>query len=85
MQSRSAVATSSRKPSGAWRSINTLPVISAMPRSCAAANKASAETLCTVGNTAALVVPWANSASKNRAAPAAATAGSAYWLSLGKV
>jgi hypothetical protein len=49
MQSRSACATSSRSPSGAWRSISTLPAMRRMPRAWAAVNSASTDTLCTVG------------------------------------
>ena len=45
-----------------------------MPRAAAASNSRSTLTLCTVGNTTALVVPWASSASRKRAAPARATA-----------
>ena len=48
-------------------------------------HKASADTLCTVGNTTAAVVPWASSASRNKAAPRSAWAGSAYRCSAGKV
>jgi hypothetical protein len=84
-QSRRAPSTSSRRPSGAWRSISTLPVMMRMPRTEAASNSASADTACTVGNTTAAVVPWASSASRNSSAPARATAGSAKRCSAGKV
>ena len=48
-----------------------------MPRACAASNSVSTLTLWTVGNTTALVVPCASSASRKRAAPSRATCSSA--------
>ncbi|OIQ65731.1 hypothetical protein GALL_527090 [mine drainage metagenome] len=77
MLSRSALATlASRSPSGLWRSISTLPLISRIPSFRASANSASTDALCTVGKTTAAVVPCASKACRKRSAPACAASGS---------
>jgi len=56
-----------------------------MPRAAAPSNRASADTLCTVGKTTTAVVPLASSASRKTSAPARLRAGSAKARSAGKV